>query len=110
MTPKGFEFQPGAILHDAIVGTFRAHGRSFEGWCHENGTTPSNARNATFGQSRGPKGRELLDRIIDGAGRVLGAVCISALDTHITLAEAQKKLVSPTIDAARKISLAMGAF
>lgn len=69
MTPKGFEFQPGAILHDAIVGTYRAHGRSFEGWCHENGVTPSNARSATFGQSRGPKGRALLERIIDGAGR-----------------------------------------
>lgn len=56
-------------MHDAVVGTFRAHGNSFEAWCHENGFTPSNARNATFGQSRGPKGRDLLRKIIDGAGR-----------------------------------------
>ncbi|MDO9527123.1 MAG: hypothetical protein Q7J57_16550 [Gemmobacter sp.] len=69
MTPKEFDFQPGAILHDAIVGTFRAHGGSFERWCQENGITPSTARNATFGQSRGPKGRALLGRIIDDAGR-----------------------------------------
>lgn len=69
MPPKPFEIQPGAILHDAIVGTFRAHGQSFEAWCAQNGVTPSNARNATFGQSRGPKGRILLDKIIDGAGR-----------------------------------------
>lgn len=68
MTPNDFEFQPGAILHDAIVGTFRAHGRSFEAWCKENDVLPSNARNATFGQSRGPKGRELLARLIEAAG------------------------------------------
>ena len=68
MSPKTFDFQPGAILHDAIVGTFRAHGRSFEGWCKENGVTASNARNATFGQSRGPKGKELLARIVEAAG------------------------------------------
>jgi len=68
MTLKHYDFQPGAILHDAIVGTFHAHGRSFEGWCKENGVTASNARNATFGQSRGPKGRELLARLIEAAG------------------------------------------
>ena len=50
------------------MGTFRAHGLSFEKWCTENGITPSNARNATFGQSRGPKGRENLARVIAGAG------------------------------------------
>lgn len=63
------DLQPGAILHDAIVGTFRAHGGSFEVWCRVNGITPSTARNATFGQSRGPRGRDLLDRIITAAGR-----------------------------------------
>jgi hypothetical protein len=47
----------------------RAHGLSFEAWCIQNGITSSNARNATFGQSRGPKGRDMLRRIIDGAGR-----------------------------------------
>ena len=68
MSPNNFDFQPGAILHDAIVGTFRAHGGSFEKWCAKNGVLPSNARNATFGQSRGPKGQALLARIIAAAG------------------------------------------
>lgn len=63
------EFQPGSILHEVIVGAFRAHGMTFEGWCKENGLTPMNGRNATFGQSRGPTGRKNLERIIEGAGR-----------------------------------------
>lgn len=63
------EFQPGSILHEVIVGAFRAHGMTFEGWCKENGLTPMNGRNATFGQSRGPAGRSNLERIIDAAGR-----------------------------------------
>lgn len=68
MAPKPTEFQPGSVLHDAIVGTFRAHGRSFEKWCKENGINPGVARNATFGQSRGPSGQALLARLIDAAG------------------------------------------
>lgn len=69
MSLNDIQFQPGAILHDAIVGTFRAHGGSFERWCNENGLNPSVARNATFGQSRGPAGRALLERLINDAGR-----------------------------------------
>jgi hypothetical protein len=68
MSQPKYPFQPGAILHDAIVGTFRAGGGSFENWCRDNGIAPSVARNATFGQSRGPKGRALLARIIAAAG------------------------------------------
>ena len=63
------EPQPGAILHEVIVGAFRARGLTFEGWCIANGITPANGRNATFGQSRGAIGRENLRRIIDAAGR-----------------------------------------
>lgn len=69
MTPHTEEFQPGAILHEVIVGAFRARGMTFEGWCNQNGITPGNARSATFGQSRGATGRRTLDRIIDAAGR-----------------------------------------
>ena len=69
MTPRTEEFQPGAILHGVIVGAFRARGLTFEGWCKENGITPTNARSATFGQSRGVVGREVLNRVIDAAGR-----------------------------------------
>ena len=63
------EFQPGTLLHEVIVGAFRARGLTFEGWCKKNGLTPMNGRNATFGQSRGPAGRGNLERIIDAAGR-----------------------------------------
>lgn len=69
MTRKTPEFQPGAILHEVIVGAFRARGLTFEGWCAANGLTPTNGRNATFGQSRGDVGRKNLERIINAAGR-----------------------------------------
>ncbi|PQV56366.1 hypothetical protein LX70_02632 [Defluviimonas denitrificans] len=51
------------------MGAFRARGLTFEGWCKENGLTPMNGRNATFGQSRGDVGRANLERIIEAAGR-----------------------------------------
>lgn len=69
MTRKQPEFQPGAILHEVIVGAFRARGLTFEGWCKDNGLTPMNGRNATFGQSRGDVGRRNLEKIIEAAGR-----------------------------------------
>ncbi|MEO1951774.1 hypothetical protein [Thioclava sp.] len=69
MTPRTEEFQPGAILHEVIVGAFRARGLTFEGWCKQNGMTTANGRNATFGQSRGKIGKANLERIIDAAGR-----------------------------------------
>lgn len=69
MSRKPPEFQPGAILHEVIVGAFRARGLTFEGWCKENGLTATNGRNATFGQSRGRTGQRNLERIIDAAGR-----------------------------------------
>jgi hypothetical protein len=69
MARKLPDFQPGAILHEVIVGAFRARGLTFEGWCKDNGMTPMNGRNATFGQSRGEVGRRNLERIIEAAGR-----------------------------------------
>lgn len=69
MAQKTNHFQPGAILHEVIVGAFRARGLTFEGWCKENGLTPVNGRNATFGQSRGVVGKQNLEKIIDAAGR-----------------------------------------
>jgi hypothetical protein len=69
MARKLPDFQPGAILHEVIVGAFRARGLTFEGWCRDNGMTPMNGRNATFGQSRGDVGRRNLERIIEAAGR-----------------------------------------
>lgn len=69
MARKVPEFQPGAILHEVVVGAFRARGLTFEGWCKENGLTPTNGRQATFGQSRGPAGQRTLDRILEAGGR-----------------------------------------
>lgn len=69
MAQKPYHFQPGAILHEVIVGAFRARGLTFEGWCKDNGLTPMNGRNATFGQSRGAIGQANLEKIIDAAGR-----------------------------------------
>ena len=69
MAKESHDLLPGTILHEAIIGAFWARGLGFDAWCEENGITPSNARNATFGQSRGPKGRQMLERIIDAAGR-----------------------------------------
>lgn len=68
MTGNRFPFQPGAMLHDAIIGAFRASGGSFEVWCAENGVSPTNARNATYGMMKGPKGRALLAQLIAAAG------------------------------------------
>lgn len=69
MPQEPCNFQPGAILHEVIVGAFRARGLTFEGWCNDNGLTPMNGRNATFGQSRGAIGRRNLEKIINAAGR-----------------------------------------
>ena len=63
MPSKENYFQPGAILHEAIVGAFKARGGSFEHWCRDQGLQPTAVRNATFGQSRGPRGKELLGLI-----------------------------------------------
>lgn len=61
-------FQPGLTLHEVIIGAFKAQGTTFYKWCAENGIKDSTARQATYGQSGGDKGKALLARIIDGAG------------------------------------------
>lgn len=77
-------YQPGAMLHEAIVGSFRARGASFEVWIAEQGITPAAARAATFGQSRGPQGRALLDRLIEAAGRdVVRTAYVARLRDHV---------------------------
>jgi len=68
MTQPEFKFQPGAFLHEAIIGAFRANGTNFDQWCREAGIKPTVARQATFGQSRGPNGQDVLARMIEAAG------------------------------------------
>lgn len=63
------EFQPGKILNEVIVGCLRAAGTNMHRWCLENDVNLQAATNATFGRSGGPRGKELLDRMIDAAGR-----------------------------------------
>lgn len=85
MTAQALLYQPGAILHDAVVGAFKARGLSFEVWCAENGVGPSSARNATFGQSKGPKGKAMLSRMIAAAGpEVVEAAYIARLKSHVS--------------------------
>jgi IclR family transcriptional regulator, pca regulon regulatory protein len=48
--------------------------------------------------------------IIDGSGRVVGAVSASAPERDMTVAGARKTLMPATVEAARKISVAMGAY
>ena len=62
------QFQPGAILHEVIKGGFVSQGRSFTRWCRDQGISQATARNATFGQSRGPAGERLLRAMIEAAG------------------------------------------
>lgn len=62
-------FQPGKILNEVIVGCLRASGTNLDRWCRENGVAEASARSATYGQSSGPRGKELLEKMIDAAGR-----------------------------------------
>lgn len=84
-----FPFQPGTILHAAVVGAFKATGGGFETWCSENSVTSSAARSATFGQSKGPMGRVLLARMIEAAGpEVVRVAYLSRLRAHLAEIEA----------------------
>jgi len=69
MADKPFSYQQGAMLHDAIMGAFRARGSHFEEWCKDNCLTPAVVRNVTYGQMKGPKGRTILAKLIEDAGK-----------------------------------------
>lgn len=84
MTAQDLPYQPGAILHAAIVGAFKTRGLSFEAWCAGNGVLPGSARAATYGQSKGPKGRALLARLIEAAGAdVVQTAYLARLNSHV---------------------------
>lgn len=69
MTGKTQTIQPGKDLHEVIVGAFRAKGTTLAAWGAENDVAQIRIRNVTYGLTAGPKGRELLNRIVDAAGR-----------------------------------------
>ena len=84
MTETIHPYQPGAILHDAILGAFKAHGLSFDAWLAENGVGRPTARAATYGLGKGPKGRALLERLIEAAGPdVVRAGYLARLYKHL---------------------------
>lgn len=88
MTEAPFPFQPGAMLHDAIVAAFRANNGSFEGWLAEVGIPSATARGATYGQSRGPRGTSLLKALIDAAGpEMVQAIYVQRLGRHMAEVE-----------------------
>lgn len=92
MSEKPVRFQPGVMLHDAVVGAFRASGSSFERWCADHGVTPTNARNATYGVMKGPKGQELLARLIEAAGpEVVKAGYLARFQQHAAELNLSKK-------------------
>lgn len=83
MAENDFPYQPGSMLHGAILGAFRANGGSFEQWCVANGLTSSNARNVTHGISKGPISQDLLARMIKAAGpEIVKAGYMSRFDRH----------------------------
>ena len=67
MKSQNKPFLPGQILHEVIVGCLRAKGLNFGEWCQANEIHVSTARNATYGQSSGPRGQAILDRLIEAA-------------------------------------------
>jgi len=107
MPQKNIEFQPGAILHDVIVGAFRASGSTFETLCNENGILPRTARNSTFGQGRGSVGRKNLERFIDAAGReFIRSAYLRRVTDHYHYIRKGAGLAGITLDAAAMAVLA----
>jgi hypothetical protein len=68
MAENFIPYQPGAILHDAVMGAFRAGGNTLEQWCRDHQVAASVARNATYGQMRGKRGQQMLAELIEAAG------------------------------------------
>lgn len=63
-------FQPGKILNEVIVGCFRDAGTDLGKWCLANNVNRASAVSAIYGRSCGPRGQELLNQMIDAAGRL----------------------------------------
>ena len=68
MSQNPYPFQPGAMLHDAIMGALRAKGVSFGGWCRENNLDPGNTKCTTCGVNNGIKSQRKLRQLIEYAG------------------------------------------
>ncbi|KPN64286.1 hypothetical protein SAMN04488527_101289 [Aliiroseovarius crassostreae] len=60
---------PGEWLHQAIMGALKGRGVKLEDWCKENGITSPTVRTYTYGLNAGPRSKEMLEKLIDDAGR-----------------------------------------
>ncbi|PCH67058.1 MAG: hypothetical protein COC12_12050 [Rhodobacteraceae bacterium] len=74
MAENHTKFEPGALLHDAIMGAFRTSGSSCNAWCGTYGITAMTARNASLGLTRSPVGKKILHDMIEAAGPDLVAL------------------------------------
>lgn len=87
MPVKNKMFQPGLVLYEVVLGAFKASGTPFEQWCKGNGITGNQARNALKGVytgPTGPTGREVMDRLIEGAGAEVVSVAYRArMEAHV---------------------------
>lgn len=76
-------FQPGIILHEVVVGCFKASGISFHHWCKQNGVNHASAVGALKGANTGERGTALLHQLIDAAGRpVVSAAYRARIERH----------------------------
>ncbi|MGO1072304.1 hypothetical protein [Lysobacter sp. CA199] len=62
------ECEPSKALVLKVRAAFVASGRTFTGWCEQNGIRVTNARQALLGSWDGPKGQALRHQIIKAAG------------------------------------------
>ncbi len=63
------KIEPSLHLYQAVIGAFRAQGKTFASWCDANDINRENARAALHGVWRGPKASQAMEAIIDGADR-----------------------------------------
>jgi lambda repressor-like predicted transcriptional regulator len=60
---------PGKWLHEAIMGALKGRGLSLATWCDDNEIGRQTIRSYTCGVNAGPRSEELLNKLIDDAGR-----------------------------------------
>lgn len=69
MAETEMKLEPGVILNEVVSGCLRAAGTNLYAWCRENDVNHATAKQALFGQSGGDRGKELLSKMIETAGR-----------------------------------------
>lgn len=60
--------RPGADLYRLVKAGFVAKGTTFTAYCHSAGIIPSNGRQALLGSWTGPRGREVVRKLVEASG------------------------------------------